>query len=63
MNSMIDIMTTNFYVVMVGQMEILKQDFRELTDFFTIHSTQLIEFSNKNLEVFKKFESNGRRLV
>ncbi|XP_051156145.1 uncharacterized protein LOC127278454 [Leptopilina boulardi] len=33
MNSMIDIMTTNFYVVMVGQMEILKQDFRELTDF------------------------------
>ncbi|XP_051155877.1 odorant receptor Or2-like [Leptopilina boulardi] len=53
MNSMIDIMTTNFYVVMVGQMEILKQDFRELTDFVAVSSNK-----NKNLVVDKSLRSS-----
>ncbi|XP_051157725.1 uncharacterized protein LOC127279421 [Leptopilina boulardi] len=65
MDSMIDIMTTNFYVVMVGQMEILKQDFQELTDFvaenYSMDAT--IEFPNKKSVDYGNIKSNGKKLV
>lgn len=32
MNSMMDMLVTNFYVLMVGQIEILKQDFKLLIE-------------------------------
>ena len=32
MNGMMDVLITNFYVVMVGQIEILKEDFKQLAE-------------------------------
>ncbi|XP_043480284.1 uncharacterized protein LOC122509985 [Leptopilina heterotoma] len=57
MNGMIDMLTLNFYVVMVGHMEILKQDFRELTNLFAAHSmSPSIEFSKKNREFYENYQ-------
>lgn len=57
MNGMIDMLTLNFYVVMVGHMEILKQDFRELTNLFAAHSmTPSIKFSIENTEFYENFQ-------
>lgn len=52
MNSMIDLLTTNFYVIMVGHMEILKHDFRELTNILAAKNCKYVEtkFSKSNTD-------------
>lgn len=48
MNSMIDMLTLNFYVIMVGHMETLKLDFKELTDFFTGNDIKNVDINFEN---------------
>ena len=57
---MIDMMTTNFYVVMVGQLEILKQDFKKMADIVVVSnlSDTSYKFPNGTLTTDKKLASN-----
>ncbi|XP_033229544.1 odorant receptor Or1-like [Belonocnema kinseyi] len=46
MASMMDMLVTNFYVLMVGQIEILKQDFRSIADTVVIGKLSNAKFSD-----------------
>lgn len=63
MDSMIDMMTTNFYVMSVAQLEILKRDFKQLTDIVDVHnlSESSCEFPNGTVTPDKKSPSNRKR--
>lgn len=62
MDSMIDMMTTNFFVMAVAQLEILKRDFKHLTDNIVDVKDNLsessCEFPNGMVTPDKKLPSN-----
>lgn len=60
MNSMIDMLTLNFYVIMVGHMETLKLDFRELTDFLTVNN---IKNFNNNEYFMENINWNNEKYI
>lgn len=67
MDSMIDMMTTNFFVMLVAQLEILRRDFKHLTDIVDVQdnnnnsnnlSDLSCEFPNGTVTSDKKLPSN-----
>ncbi|XP_033229522.1 odorant receptor Or1-like [Belonocnema kinseyi] len=59
MNAMMDMLTTNFYVVMVGQLEILKQDFKQMSDIVLSNlSDTSCEFPSGTVTADKKLASS-----
>lgn len=53
MNSMVDTLITNFYVIMVGQIEILKLDLKQLTDI-VVASDEHSKEIRREQELFNK---------
>lgn len=59
MNAMLDMLITNFYVVMVGQLEILKQDFKQISDVVLSNlSDESCKFPSGTVTADKKLASN-----